>query len=735
VKALLYLQLVWSILAVAAYAQQGVALYIDPHNKGADTLDFGYVFAGDTVVRALYIENATDGETVIPQGTRPYFWIEATPPYRENDPDEFPLEALFPFRIGSGTIRTYPLRYAATLFEQLHPDGRHQVALNVTIRRSEDTSTILASRRFVLRATKSFRPLWSDVQRIWFDSVYINSPLDRAMLLQVRNVRRAGVPVQIIRQGDSQSLRAFTIDADPSDYFSSEQLKEYTVHFQPSAPALYALDLLFVHPSPLRNGGPDTTTIQLRGVGVTQRLAIRQVLGRNVAIVGDTVIARHRKVGVRDTIAIVVENVGNIAIGAVETQLDGDTRQYTLLRGMQNEFRLAPKQYDTIVIAVHPLQPGTSRARVDVLTDLLQRGFWGVPTQAAASHFTLMVESLPPQLVALTTNGVHDVGAILSLGTCTERQRDTITLRNESSNAVTITAFDAPVPFRVVLSPPITIYPGQTLTIPIEIYPMEAGTYSGTLRIESTDTAYSPLEVPLHVRFIQPPPPKLRIPSLEYVPGKFVTIPIVVDTTISLYSAVRVTISFDPTMMQVTGVHTAGTATQGATTQLVSLGQGQYRIQISTPTRLFQRDTLIILLGQTFLGQMPSSPIAIVDVHAGNATCPDAVTGDAFAGMLRVAPFCGMSYKFPITLPSIVILGAQGDAYHAIELECWSQEKCRGQAVLFSTDGRIVSEWTLELDAGLRRYPLPLRVPQGIYAIRVNNQQTSDEARCVVLVR
>ncbi len=734
-KALLYVQLIWCILAVAVHAQQGVELYIDPQNKGADTLDFGYVFAGDTVVRALYIENATDGETLIPQGTRPYFWIEATPPYRENDPDEFPLEALFPFRISRGTLRTYPLRYAATLFEQLHPDGRHQVALNVTVRRSEDTAIILASRRFILRATKSFRPLWSDVQRVSFDSVYINSPLDRALLIQVRNVRRDGIPVQIVQLGDSQSLRAFTLDADPSDYLASEQSKDYTAHFHPSTPALHALDLLFVHPSPLRNGGPDTTMIQLRGVGVTQRLAIRQVLGKNVTIVGDTVTARHRKVGVRDTIAIVVENVGNIAIGVVETQIDGDTRQYTLLRGMHNEFRLAPKEFDTIVVAVHPLQPGISRVRVDVLTDLLHRGYWGVPPQASTLHFTLMVESVPPQLVARTTNGVYDAGTILYLGTCTERQRDTITVRNESPDLVTITAFDAPVPFRVVLSPPITIYPGQTLAIPIEIYPLEAGSYSGILRIESTDTAYSPLELPLHVRFIQPPPPKLRIPSLEYVPGKLVTIPIVADTTFSLYSSVRVTISFDPTMMQVTGVHTAGTATQGATTQLVTLGQGQYRIQISTPTRLFQRDTLITLLGQTFLGQMPSSPIGIVDVHVGNATCPDAVTGEAFAGMLSVAPFCGMSYKFPIALPSITLVSARGDAYHAIELECWSQEKCRGQAVLFSSDGRNVSEWILELDAGLRRYHLPLGVPPGIYAIRVINQQTSDEARCVVLVR
>lgn len=89
------------MLAITVHAQQGVSLYIDPQNRNADTLDFGYVLAGDTVARSLFIENSTDEEIVIPQGTRPYLWIEATPPFRDNDPEEFPLEALFPFRVSA----------------------------------------------------------------------------------------------------------------------------------------------------------------------------------------------------------------------------------------------------------------------------------------------------------------------------------------------------------------------------------------------------------------------------------------------------------------------------------------------------------------------------------------------------------------------------------------------------------------------------------------------------------
>ena len=725
------------MLAITVHAQQGVSLYIDPQNRNADTLDFGYVLAGDTVARSLFIENSTDEEIVIPQGTRPYLWIEATPPFRDNDPEEFPLEALFPFRVSAGQTRTYPLRYAATLFAQLHPEGKHQVALNVSVRQSLDTAVIGATRRFILRVTKSFRPLWSDATVLDFDSVYVDSPLDRVRTLQVRNVYQKGVPVQILQQGDAASLQAFTLDVDASDFFAGQQLKEYAVHFRPVTPALAVLDVLLIHPSPLRNGAPDTTALQLRGVGVTQRLVVRQVLAPNTSIVGDTIIARNRKVGVADTIAIVVENAGNIALGAVETRLAGDVRQVTLLKGLRGESRLAPLRFDTIVVVVRPAQAGTLQAQIDVLTDLLQRGIWGVPPEAVTIHFTLLVESQPPRLVALTTEQGIDAGTVLALGPCTDRYMDTLELRNQSLEPVTVTAIVAPPPFRVTLTTPLVVAPGQTLPVPIEVEPTQPGTTASILRIESSDTAYSPLEVPVRVRVIAPPEPTIRIPSVEYIPGQIVAIPLLADTALQHYSAMSLLLAFDPTMVQLTGLQLAGTAAQGATAQLQSLGQGQYRLQIATAARFVRGDTIAVLLGQTYLGELPSSHLRLEQVKVGSTQCPDAIPGSGIGGELSVVPFCGMQYKFPIALPLLTIVSADAVvSARVLVLECWSRGSGRAQAVLYSADGRAVAEWALDLQVGLQRYILPLAVPEGIYALRVRTQQqTTNEAQRVLLVR
>lgn len=725
------------MLASTAHAQEGVALYIDALNRSADTLDFGYVLAGDTVSRSLFIENSTDEDIVIPQGTRPYLWIEATPPFRDNDPEEFPLEALFPFRISADQTRTYPLRYAATLFAQLHPEGKHQVALNVSVRQSLDTAVVRATRRFILRVTKSFRPLWSDAAVLDFDSVYVDSPLDRVRTVQVRNVHKNGVPVQVVQQGDVASLQAFTLDADASDFFAGQQLKEYAVHFRPVTPTLAMLDVLLIHPSPLRNGAPDTTALQFRGVGVSQRLIVRQVLGRNTTVTGDTIIARNRKIGVADTIAIVVENVGNIAIGAVETRLNGDARQIMLLKGLRSLSRLAPRRFDTIVVVVRPSQAGVLRAQIEVVSDLLQRGIWGVPPEAATIHFLLIVESQPPRLVALTTEQGIDAGTLLALGPCTERYVDTLQIRNQSSESVTITAIDAPPPFRVTLQTPLALAAGQTLQVPIEVEPTAPDTITSILRIESTDTAYSPLEVPVQVRVIAPPVPTIRIPSVEYIPGQIVTIPLLTDTQLEDYSALSALLTFDPTMVQLTSVQRAGTAAEGAVAQLQPLGYGRYRLQIVASPRFVRRDTIAILLGQTYLGELPSSQLQVEQVKVGSTLCPDAVSGSGSGGVLSVVPFCGMQYKFPIALPEFTIVSADAMAsYRVLVLTCWSHVSGRAQAVLYSADGRTVAEWTLDLQVGRQRYILPLAVPEGVYALRVRSQQqTINEAQRVLLVR
>jgi hypothetical protein len=722
--------------ALAASAQESVEIYFDPAQPAADTLDFGYVMAGDSLVRQLFIENRTSGEVVIPQGTRPYIAVEPMPPFRDNDPDEFPLEALFPFRVSSNQTRSYPLRYTATLFAQ-HPAGRHQVALNISVRSSSDTARVVAQRRIVMRATKSFRPLWTDQELVQFDSVYVGSAFDCVAMLEVRNVWRQGISTQIIRFGDARSIEAFALDAESSDIFASGQVKNFRAQFRPAVAGMYALDVLFVHPSPLRGGGPDTTAVQLRGIGVVQQLKCRSVLGKNVEIQGDTIIARNRAIGRADTITLVFQNTGNIPIGVTDTQIEqnGTRSEITVLRPFSIARALQPQALDTVVIVIHPERPGVSLSTLRLQTDLLRRPIFGAPVDAAALRFTLRVESMPQRLVPLQT--AIDFGTVAALGTCSEVRFDTLQLENRSDEAVTITALTLPAPFFTTVQTPFRIAPGSMYTVPVSFLPLnEQADISGHLRIESSDTAYSPLAITLRARFVVPPPLALGADAREYVPGNMVLLPLRCGSdTVRFYSAAVLSVSLEPSMAELVGFQTANTAIQGASIAIEPIGPGTYRVQLQSLQPFFARDTFALLVLRTFLGQQPQSSVLINQLRTGTLQCPDAVAGQGTAGSLHVEPFCGMGYKLPVVLPSLVMSDAGGLPDGSVLIECWSDQERTALLDCVSADGRTVAQQIVRLRIGRQQLVVPLELSRGVYGLRLRDNDTGNEARRVVLVR
>lgn len=727
----------WCVIAsaLAASAQDSVAIFFDLQNRTADTLDFGYVLAGDSVVQQLFIENETGREAVVPQGTRPYMWITPSPPYRDNDPEEFPLEALFPFRIGSGETRGYPLRYTATLFQQ-HPEGRHQVALIVSVRESDDTSRVLGQRRIVLRATKSFRPLWTDTPVLSLDSVYVGSPLVRSLPLVVRNVSRAVVPARIVRSGDSRSMSALTLDVAASDVFASEEIKNYRVQFEPTVAGSFALDVSFVHPSPLRSGRDDTTTVQLRGVGVIQQLECRQVIARNASISGDTVKLRYRRVSIPDTVMLVFQNTGNIPIGTVDLRLieQGTLSEFAVLRSFRTTAALQPQQLDTVILVVRSLRAGIASATLEVVTDLLQRPIFGAPAVAAQPRFVVMVESQPQRLVPLHTH--LDFGSILALGNCQEQRCDTLQLVNRGSEPVTVTTIVTPPPFTTLQALPLTVEPGQTVSLPIAVAMIDTvGEISGYVRIETNDTAYSPLEIPVSVQLVAPVQPKLRLAASQYTPGSDAYVAVLCDSSVWRYSAIVFDVSFDLTMAELRGSVTSGTAASGGHVRIESIGNGRYRVSVVSDRGMMARDTLVILVLRTYLGELPSAPMSLTSVAAGTLTCPDAVAGDGYGALLSVLPFCGMSYKFPVVLPQLVISSAQVLPDGTLLLDCWSDVARRCTIEVYAQDGRAIAAYPVELAAGRQSVAIPFEELPGAYALQLRSRSSDEVARRVVIVR
>lgn len=725
---------VYGLLLWCGVALAQVRIYVDPSLPDRDTVDFGYVLVGDTVLRGLTIENNLPFAVSIPAGIRPYMWLEPVPLFNQNDPDEFPLEALFPFLVPSGQQRVYPLRYTATQFAAEHPEGRHQVALTVSVRRSDDTSTEIVQRRFLLRVTKSFRPLWSDQASIGFDSVYVQPQLVRTLPILLRNVSKESLLASVRIEGDTASRLGFSVDVEPSEYFAAAQVKQYPVRFAPQRMGEHVVDVRFIHPSVVRRGEFDTTTVQLRGMAVEQRMEVATVQGRDIVRWQDTITLRHRRIGATDTVAIVFENLGNVPIGIVETALDGPASSFlSVVRELRRDRSLQLYTYDTLVLAVRPTQAGTFSATIEIRTDLRSRSIWGIPPEAGSYRFVVVVESDSQRIVPLQ-NELH-WGEVLVLGNCTDAITDTLRLVNRSSIPHQLTSLEVPPPFTVALRPPVDIPPQSELVIPIGVRSaLDTGSVYTMLQIETTDKAYSPLLIPLFVRLVSAQPPQLRIPTTEYVPGVESLVPVLCDSIATLYSQLRFVAVLDPTMAELIGIGTAGTAAQNAAATFVQRAPGVFEVNVQSPLRLLRSDTLLQLRLRTYLGEASSSLVHIDQVRVGTALCPNAMAGHSSQAELRVAPFCGMNRIFPVVLPSVVIMDVLGVGDGTLRMRCWARSAQSVVLELYATDGRRLRDWHVPLHAGTQEILLPSNVGSGIYALRMQTSSTAEAMHRVVLL-
>lgn len=649
--------------AVNAWVQPAVDVYWDESDRRDTVVDFGVTLVNRPITRALTVENNDSRPVAVPLDLSPYFVLSNDPSIGSDplDPnvEEFATDASFPVVIPANEKRVITLRFRALPGILLPPDVVNQVLLDLRVVYEDDPNGPFTARRFALRGLKTTRILASTDSDLSFDSVYVSptpTPPDQRWI--VSNVLDQPIPVL------GQSLVVFTSQTSGSEFdvpaltnpvFGPQRQLTWIAQYRPNDRGRDSAHFRITY-RPQPSADLDTVEAILRGIGVEQQLRIVAAQGTPTAVVvrGDTV--DFGKVLMADgpvSAAIVVRNTGNLVIGYTGEQTIGlapgaPAFSVTRLLGDGNS-ALRIGDLDTIVVRFDPTAAGDYRATYVLQTDLRSRSISGIPDGAHEHRIVLVASSLRPQ--PRFSPAVVNMGSIVYLPSCGSDAERTVELRNVGNAELmvdSITVLDNSEDIDV--APQLArIGPGATQTFTMRFRPSELGTRTATVLFH-TNIPGPALQVGVTATIVPADTIATALPVVVRArPGTPISVPILVPANrVGLAGRAALVMSYNPTLLRFRSLRTVGSASEGAMVPLsAERDPGELHVELRTLGSFLERDTLVWLEFDTFLGSRSATEMAITDdgVRFGNSGCADILDVRATSGRFEIDSVCGLDYK------------------------------------------------------------------------------------------
>lgn len=648
-------------------AQPRVEIYWDETNKADTVMDFGVTLEGTPVTLTFTVVNNDN----VPVGilnnfgiVDPYYQIINTPEVPPESPrkEEFIEAQNLPYVIDPGERRSFGVTYRSLPNSPLFPiDVVTEALLELRVVKMTDTLGTSTNERFRLRAMKTRSILGSTTPWVRFDSVYVNpKPLIPNLPYKVDNVAPQHVPVdRQIREMITSVIGTpeITVDTFPAAEFGPRGSLTWAVRY---APVDRGRDSALFHLVYRPNRGAtiqDTLVSSISGIGVEQVYRAIDVYGdpQAVALRTDTVdfgdVNADGSGGV--TARIIFRNSGNINVHVTnETELGTprDTLAYKVERSLlSNGAACATNAFDTLIVRFDPVEGGTHVMRYDITTDLRSRPIMGVPDGAQTTTLYFRGFARKPQLQVSPSS--IDFGTVVILPTCTSSSERQLTVRNVGNVALRVDSIVMrPAGVAITAVPAnavIEIAEQQVFTL--RYAPSAVETLNGSI-VLYTNAFGIPYEIAATGASVLPDTITVSIPQdLRLKPGTVLSMPILVDADrVPFAENARSVVSFDPTLLKYRGSRTSNTAAEGATiVRLDESPRGELHLELDANGAFLPRDTMIVLLFDTYLGDRQRTELAISDVTTqfGNAGCPSVLDVTAANGSFEIDSVCGLSYK------------------------------------------------------------------------------------------
>lgn len=725
--------------AVMAQNDYEAKIVVDELRPDYDTLDYGYVWMGDSVNKAITIYNIGKKKIGIPIATSDFIRKSLPLGYKKDDDYEFPITPDVVFTLDAGKKYSMIIPFQPDLFidENVRPPGKKAALLRLRIvGEFPDTNKVAVLDSVFLKAVKCDKPFWSDDKIVDFDSVYVNPVQVKGREWIVRNVRTDSL-VTVDTMSVNTAKRhpdVFNFTTLPLSYVNEPKPKTISISYKPDTLGEDAITYHFVHYNPRKQNSStktDSLSVLLRGVGVEQRFAL-SCPRPTVRILGDTVDLGYVWQGTRDTFNIIVQNKGNIpfnktGVTSLTNYTPDASASFTVLKDISTSSRhMRTNEFDTlrIVYFARQQQSTPELLRCALPSDLATRVF-GVPVGADTFAFYLRAASSKPELSSSTQ--VVDFGSIAVYDLCPPKDTFHLVLRNLGRFRSVVDSVRIEPAGRTFSTTRNSFFvePLSSDTVDLIFAPEQVGDTSARVLIYTKENV-QPYSFRLRGRGVAPQPLRISLPKdLRFFPGHKIAIPILTNKElITVGSRFSASIAFDSSLIQYATFIKSGTASVVANDINVQESvRGRIDCDISVSNRNFsESDTLLLLVFDTFLGYDEKTDLTFETIPSfGNVRCPKALPVAETAGSVRIDSVCGLQYK--IMKPARWLRMLQllpNPAVQEVEIQSQSSDDMEAQLRIYNAMGSLIEERSLRIAKGEAVTRISVaEMPEGFYMVEL----------------
>ncbi len=638
-------------------------IYYGPQLKGnSDTMRF--------IVQSYLVDT-----TLIIKRMSPTFLLEKSPnsssPSDIDDHTSFSYNEniysinSFPFYLNKNKlIDTIKIPFTAITTELT---GRREARLIIGFLYIDDSASSIAlyTDTFFLVGKNTNKYLDGYDDFVKFDSVFINQTSPIIKKFKVKNTYTKNIDA-IKTEWDliSQQYTApeFIINEKyPLTFYPGNNavFNEYNIGYSPKdlRPDTAEFRIIFV-PEPNKL---DTIIARLYGVGVQQSFNVVKDSNCYVTENVDTIDIGSIRVATTKTAIVSLRNVGNLNYRLVnqnvydeinDTPVDYFKIETPFCKGNSV---MKVHDIDSFSISFTPHRKGTFIARYVLENDFKERKI--LSNNINDYKKTIILKGVGVEPILQLGKDIIDFGNVnyANANTDCPTQKDTIiTLFNIGNSELIIYDIRTENPIFQVSPPAISIPADSSAQIKITFIsePPEA-LHTATLILKTNESSHSEHTISLLGKSIPPITATLSISHLSVKPGTMLEVPIELvnigdNNVVSQYASnYSILLNYNPALLSYSHYTKFGTASEGCeVVNVEELGNGNIKIVGRKTSTLDANPTLLKLHFRTFLGDQPTTEIAINNAKLGiNDVCDDYIKLGLKNGSYSIDSICGLEYK------------------------------------------------------------------------------------------
>ena len=658
-------------------------------------INFGPVYAGDSIALAFQVENLSNNQLIIYE-VMPTFGILRDP--NEAFTDEFRsfknIAPSFPINLSSHTNTQLKIQYNASTNLFTGPLGWYHAFMQVGFAIPPDTN-LAYSRRFYLIAKKTNKALDGYDDVLNFDSVYINSPVKESILWRVKSVMKDSVP--LIAQKFTLLSAKLTNDEFFPQFYSinpmfrnKNEIINWTLEY---APLDMGIDTGYVELTfkPYPDIFPDSiqkANCKLYGIGVKQDIRLNAV---NYDFSNDTIYLANIPTNKLLKINAQIKNYGNIPFNSIDEQIAAENLIFTsniLKKIKDNPASIKQNGTGEFSFECKIMESGNFAIRYEITSDITQRKIKQTPASASKVIFYIVGKAIEPR-IAVPSAMIQFPTIYQYLPYCESASDTTIIIRNLGNDTLRINQIiienEQPrftfIPDKTELSIP----PNNYDSIKITFSPIFSKLFTGDLLlISNSGNLIDTTKIQLTGSSVAPTSTSISIGDYKGKPCSIIEIPIIVDSNIVYSSNFTDTLYYNHSILQYVGYKNQGTASQQPIEDILiredSLGYLAVNIRKPKSSRFYDRENLIILQFKIYLGNAQSTLITFLNPRFGNEYCDYALRlpqENIKNGTFDIDSVGGIELKaYPIEKPAIQITSLTPDPVNEdINIKLWSEKE------------------------------------------------------------